>query len=216
LVSIFDGVTLNGWTAYGGGPYNSAPDPGDWVVLNGAIHSNATNRGFLATNGTYDNFRFIFTERIVTTVHQAAILFWGETPGVTIPLGDADGAIQFQPPNGGHWDYRPGINSGGLGFTNPMAGGNTSTMWNQCEVLASLATGTARMACCTLTGATPCKGIEVLDFTNTITTGPDVPNKAPIALQCHTGGGMTSGSVSEYKDLYIETNPTQNVLITAQ
>jgi hypothetical protein len=184
--------------------------------MNGVIHSNANSRGFLATNTTYDSFRFLFTERILTTVHQACVLIWGETPMGTTPLGDADGAIQFQVPNGGHWDYRPGTNTAGIGFTNPVKGTNTASSWNQCELLANITTGKARLACCTLTGTTPCKGIEVLDFTNTYMTGPDVPKKAPIALQCHTGGGTTKGSISEYKDLYVETNPAQDTLITTQ
>ena len=69
-------------------------------------------------------------------------------------------------------------------------------------------TGTARMACCTIpAGATRCKGVEVLDFKD-----PAWTNKSsPIALQVHNGG-----LIDEYRDLYVETNPTEDVLITTQ
>jgi hypothetical protein len=186
----------------------------DWTVVNGAIHANANLRGFLYTNTNYGTFRFIYTERLITTKHASCILFWGVPPMGMTPLPDADGAIQFQVQGGGgHWDYRPGGGGAGAGFSG--TGTNfVQTQWTQCEVVANLTTGKARQACCQRTGPGPCKGVENLDFTNT--KGPAAPQSAPIALQCHTGGGMMAGSVGEWKDLYVNPAQTDDMLVTTQ
>jgi hypothetical protein len=64
------------------------------------------------------------------------------------------------------------------------------------------------MACCTIPmGATHCKGVEVLDFKDATWTN----KSSPLALQVHN-----AGLIDEYRDLYVETNPTQNMLITTQ
>src|SRR5918994_1764510 len=72
------------------------------------------------------------------------------------------GAIHFQPPNGGAWDYRPGHNNGGKGlFTKYPHPRWDIKKWAQCELLANGDTGIARMACCPLPdGATRCKAQE--------------------------------------------------------
>jgi hypothetical protein len=196
LVSLFDGTTLGGWTQR---------NPGGWVAMNGVIHgTGAAGRGFLYTNQGYGSFRWIFTVRHVTGGHAPCVLVWG----VSVML-DAMGALQFQPPSGGSWDYRPGKNNGGAGyFTRLPHPVLTATAWNQCELLANATTGVARMACCTIpAGGSHCKGVEVLDFKD-----PTWTNKSsPIALQVHNGG-----LIDEYKDLYIEANPAQDMLITTQ
>jgi hypothetical protein len=212
LVSMFNGVDLTGWTAVDGKP--SMPDPASWSIVGGAIHSNAQVRGFLYSNTNYGTFRFIFTERLITTVHAACVLFWGVPPMGTTPLPDADGAIQFQVQGGGgHWDYRPGGGGAGKGFSG-NATSFVKTDWNQCEIVANLTTGKARQACCQRTGPGPCKGVENMDFTNT--AGPAAPQKAPIALQCHTGGGMMGGSITEFKDLYVDPDQKDDALVTTQ
>jgi hypothetical protein len=59
---------------------------------------------------------------------------------------DAIGGIQFQVPNGGHWDYRPGQNKAGVGFTNPTKPKFDNKQWSRIEILVDATKGTARMA----------------------------------------------------------------------
>ncbi|KAA2253980.1 DUF1080 domain-containing protein [Solihabitans fulvus] len=185
LVSMFDGKTLNNWTS---------AKPGGWTVANGVIHGTGTaGRGWLRYNTQVGNFRWIFNVRQVSGNHAPTVLIWG----TITPIRDALSAIQFQPPNGGHWDYRPGHNNGG---------GKESTsfphtkwdihQWSQCEILGNQATGVARMACCPLpTGATTCKAVEVLDFKDA-TAG----RVGPLAIQVHN-----SGIQDEYRSLFVES-----------
>jgi hypothetical protein len=185
LVSMFDGTTLNGWTA---------SKPGGWVVRNGAIHGTGTaGRGWIYYNKQQaGTFRWIFNVRQVAGNHAPTVLIWG----TTAPIRDALSGIQFQPPNGGHWDYRPGHNNGGGKlFTQLKHTKIDIHKWAQCEIIANMTTGLARMACCPLpTGATTCKATEVLDFRDK-TAG----RVGPLAIQVHNGGIQ-----DEYKSLYIE------------
>jgi 3-keto-disaccharide hydrolase len=107
LVAMFDGSTLTGWTA---------SKPGAWVAQDGAIHGTGTQgRGWLYFNNQAGTFRWIFNVRQITGNHKPTVLIWGTTN----PIRDALSAIQFQPPNGGHWDYRPGHNNGGGSCSRP-------------------------------------------------------------------------------------------------
>lgn len=190
LVSMFDGKTLTGWTQ---------AKAGEWSVVGGAIHGNGTARGWLAYNvqqaGT---FRWIFNVRQVSGNHAPTVLIWG----TMVPLRDALSAIQFQPPNGGHWDYRPGHNNGGSGeFTQLPHTKIPVSKWSQCELIADQATGVARMACCPLpAGATTCKATEVLDFKD-----PTAGRVGPLAIQVHN-----SGIHDEYRSLYLESPVVQS------
>jgi hypothetical protein len=185
LVSMFDGKTLDGWTSQANG---------QWSVKNGVIHGNGTSRGWLYYNKQQvGTFRWIFNVRQVKGNHAPTVLIWGTTN----PIRDALSAIQFQPPNGGHWDYRPGKNNGGGSLFKqlPHTKWDVKT-WSQCELIGNQATGVARMACCPLKGtATTCKGTEVLDFTDK-TAG----QVGPLALQVHN-----SGIQDEYRSLYVES-----------
>jgi hypothetical protein len=190
LVSMFDGTTLTGWTQAA---------PGEWSVVNGAIHGNGTARGWIYYSvkqaGT---FRWIFNVRQVSGNHAPTVLIWG----TTTPLRDALSAIQFQPPNGGHWDYRPGHNNGGKGeFTQLPHTKIPVSQWAQCELIANQATGVARMACCPLApGAATCKATEVLDFKD-----PTAGRVGPLAIQVHN-----KGIHDEYKSLYLESPVVQS------
>ncbi len=189
LVSMFDGKTLDGWTQ---------AKPGEWKVKGGAIHGNGTARGWIY----YDKqqagtFRWIFNVRQVKGNHAPTVLIWGTTN----PIRDALSAIQFQPPNGGHWDYRPGHNNGGSGeFTQLPHTKIPVSKWSQCELIADQATGVARMACCPLpSGKATCTGTEVLDFKD-----PKAGQIGPLAIQVHN-----SGIQDEYKSLYLESPVVQ-------
>jgi hypothetical protein len=200
-VSIFDGTTLNGWTQV---PANS------WSVVMGAMHALGTARGFIyTTNTNYGSFRWIFTERLLPPVsHQACTLEWGNQPAA-----DALAGIQMQVPNGAMWDYRktgPTANKNPAMFETHLASpGLNALMWSQCEILADNTVGSLRLACCALTGTTPCKAVEITDFKDPAAVGL----KGPVALQVHNGG-----MIEEFKDLYIEspvvTSP--GTLITTQ
>jgi hypothetical protein len=197
LVPMFDGTTLDGWTA-------SKAD--QYTVKNGAIHSTGKGRGWIYYNkAQYGSFRWLFHVKQVKGNHKPTVLIWG----TTTPIRDALSAIQFQPPNGGHWDYRPGHNDGGSKYFTKLPHPSwDAKKWAQCELLANQETGYARMACCPLTANAPrCKGVEVLQFRDT-TAG----RVAPIAIQIHN-----KGIEDEYKNLYVESpvaNPDE--LITTK
>jgi hypothetical protein len=184
LVSMFNGTTLAGWTPHAAGA---------WSVVGGAIHGNGTSRGWIYYNRQVGSFRWIFNVRQVSGNHAPTVLIWGTTN----PIRDALSAIQFQPPNGGHWDYRPGHNNGGGSEFKTFPHTKIDIhAWSQCELIGNQTTGIARMACCPLSaGATTCKGIEVLDF-HDATAG----RVGPLAIQVHN-----SGIHDEYKSLWLES-----------
>jgi hypothetical protein len=185
LVSMFNGTNLDGWTSSASAL---------WTVTGRAIHGNGTARGWIYYNRQVGTFRWIFDVRQVSGDHQPTVLIWG----TTTPIRDALGAIQFQPPNGGHWDYRPGHNNGGSGeFTQVPHTKLDIHQWAQCELVGNMATGIAKMACGQLTGGatTTCAAAEVLDF-HDATAGV----VGPLAIQVHN-----SGIHDEYKGLYLES-----------
>ncbi len=193
LVSMFNGTNLDGWTPHAAGA---------WTVTGGAIHGNGTSRGWIYYNQQVGTFRWIFDVRQISGNHQPTVLIWGTTN----PIRDALSAIQFQPPNGGHWDYRPGHNNGGGSLFKTIAHDKIDIhQWSQCELIGNMTTGIARMACGQLTGGatTTCHAVEVLDF-HDATAG----RVGPLAIQVHN-----SGIHDEYKGLYLEspvvTSPDQ-------
>src|SRR5258706_10871889 len=91
-----------------------------WVVKDGAMASTGAGRGVIYTAKDYSRFRVMFTMRHVSgnPDHQACVLIFCSRPQAGEKPLDALGGIQFQVPNGGHWDYRPGMNNnGGQEFT---------------------------------------------------------------------------------------------------
>jgi hypothetical protein len=184
LVSMFNGTNLDGWT-------QSRPD--GWVVQNGAIHGTGAGRGWIYYKQQAGTFRWIFNVRQVTGNHAPTVLIWGTTN----PIRDALSAIQFQPPNGGHWDYRPGHNNGGGKLFKQLPHTKIDVhQWAQCELIANQTTGVARMACCPLTGTEKtCKATEVLDFTD-----KTAARVGPLAIQIHN-----SGINDEYRSLFMES-----------
>jgi hypothetical protein len=197
IISIFNGSNLDAWIQ----------KPADsWTIMDMAMYGKGTARGFVYTKQNFTDYRVIFTLRQVSGDHKPTVLVYNATPNA-----DAMGGVQFQPPQGGHWDYRLPTsmhnNAGNQYFTTVNSGSSISTsMWSRCEILV-LATGTARMACCQLpTGTGACKSLEILAFKddpkNLATTGP-------FAIQVHNGGIH-----DEYKDITIEQNPAVRDLIT--
>ncbi len=175
-----------------------------WTVRDGSMASLGTGRGVIYTARDFSRFRLIFTMRHVSGKpdHQACVLIFCSRPqGDDKPL-DALGGIQFQVPNGGHWDYRPGKNTdGGSVFTTVTKGHFDVHEWSRVEILADANVGTARMAVAQPLGS---RAIEVLDFKDS-TAG----KIGPIAWQMHN-----AGLFDEYKDVTIELNPKNDDLIT--
>ena len=176
-----------------------------WMVNEGAMASTGTGRGVIYTAKDYGRFRLMFTMRHVSgnPDHQACVLIFCSRPQPGEKPLDALGGIQFQVPNGGHWDYRPGMNNnGGAEFTSVNKTRFDVHEWSRVEILADAAMGTARMAVAQPLGS---RAVEVLAFRD-----PAAGKAGPIAWQMHN-----AGLVDEYKDVTMEPNPTSDALITA-
>jgi len=190
-------------------PDDLVKTPSDgWTVKGGAIASTGAGRGTLYTAGDYGRFRLTFLMRHVSAnpgrEHQACILIFCRRPEAGEKPLDALGGIQFQVPNGGHWDYRPGHNNGGGSeFIKVGTAKFDPHEWSQVEIVADARTGTARMAVAQPPGS---QAVEVLDFKDS-----KAGQTGPIALQMHN-----DGLFDEYKDLKIEVGPGTDRLLTTR
>ena len=176
-----------------------------WSVKDGAMASTGAGRGVIYTKEDYTNYRIIFEMRQISgnPGHQPCVLFFCTRPAEGEKWLDALGGIQFQVPNGGHWDYRPGFNKGGAGFTNPTRTKFNNHEWSQVEILVNAKNGTARMAVAQPVGT---KGIVNLAYTNA-----EAGKTGPFALQMHNGGLF-----DEYRNVRVEVDPKEDGLITAE
>jgi hypothetical protein len=198
MTSLFDGKTLDGWV--------QVPDA-SWTVTEGAMSSRGVGRGVIYTKDEDTNYRLVFSLRHVggpPKDHLACVLiFCSSTPPGQKGL-DALGGIQFQPPNGESWDYRPGKNNSGKGlFTRVLNPGFNPKEWFQVELLVNADAGTARMAVAQPVGS---HAVEVLRFKD-----PIAGKKGPIAWQMHN-----QGLFDEFKDVRIELDPKEDRLITVE
>jgi len=196
-VSLFDGKTLDGWVQI---PTNS------WLVKDGAMASTGAGRGVIYTTNQYSRYRLMFTMRHVSGQpdHQACVLIFCTQPPQGEKGRDALAGIQFQVPNGGHWDYRPGHNNGG--------GSEFKTVphekfdpheWCRVELLVDAKAGKARMAVAQPVGS---KAVEVLEFDE-----PTAGKVGPLAWQMHN-----KGLFDEYKNVTIEVDPAEDELLTVK
>jgi len=177
-----------------------------WVVRNGVMASTGAGRGVIYSAKDYGHFRLMFTMRHVSgnPDHQACVLIFCSRPQPGEKPLDALGGIQFQLPNGGHWDYRPGMNNnGGQEFTSVTKSRFDVHDWSRVEILANAARGTARMAVAQPPGN---KAVEVLDFQDAA-----AGKVGPIAWQMHN-----AGLFDEFKDVTIESDPKDDGLITVK
>jgi len=175
-----------------------------WVVKDGAMASTGVGRGVIYSAKDYSRFRLMFTMRHVSgnPDHQACVLIFCSHPQPGEKPLDALGGIQFQVPNGGHWDYRPGMNNnGGQEFTSVTKTHFDAHAWSRVEILADASKGTARMAVAQPVGS---KAVEVLDFKDAA-----AGKVGPIAWQMHN-----AGLFDEYKDVTIELDPKDDDLVT--
>jgi len=195
MTPLFNGKSLDGWV------YATNA----WTVKAGAMASLGAGRGVIYTEREYTNYRLLFTMRHVSgnPDHQACVLIYGNMPRSGEKGLDALGAIQFQPPNGYNWDYRPGHNNSGKEFFKKLPHRKFDAHeWSQVELLVNT-NGTARMAVAQPVGT---RAVEVLAFND-----PTAGKPGPIAWQMHN-----KGLFDEYKDVRIEENPTEDKLITTE
>jgi hypothetical protein len=167
-----------------------------WVVKDGTMASTGAGRGVIYTAKDYSRFRLTFTMRHVSgnPDHQACALIFCTRPKPGEKPLDALAGIQFQPPNGGRWDYRPGkSNNGGTLFTKLSETRFKPAEWSRVEIIADAATGTARMAVAQPPGS---KAIEMLRFED-----PTAGKPGPVAWQMHN-----PGLFDEFKDVTIEAS----------
>ena len=177
-----------------------------WVVKDGAMASTGAGRGVIYSARDYTRYRLTFTMRHVSgnPDHQACVLIFCTRPQPGEKPFDALAGIQFQVPNGGHWDYRPAMNNaGGAEFTPVNKTRFDVHQWSRVEILADAATGTARMAVAQPIGS---KAVEGLAFHD-----PAAGKPGPIAWQMHN-----AGLFDEYKDVTIEVDPKDDALITVR
>jgi hypothetical protein len=177
-----------------------------WIVKDGAMASTGAGRGVIYTTKDYSRFRLLFTMRHVSgnPDHQACVLIFCSRPVEGQKPLDALGGIQFQVPNGGHWDYRVGMNNnGGAEFTSVTKTRFDVHAWSRVEILADASTGRARMAVAQPPGS---GATEVLDFQDAA-----AGRAGPVAWQMHN-----AGLFDEYKDVMIEPNPKEDRLITVK
>ena len=196
-VSLFDGKSLDNWVQI---PAES------WIVKDGAMASTGAARGVIYTKEDYDSYRLTFTMRHVSgnKDHQACVLIFCTRPVEGEKPLDALAGIQFQVPNGGHWDYRKGHNNAGKEeFTSLPHPKFDPHEWCRVELLVDAASGSARMAVAQPVGA---KAVEVLQF-----HVQDAGKRGPIAWQMHN-----PGLFDEYKDVAIEVEPKEKELVTVK
>jgi hypothetical protein len=177
-----------------------------WIVKDGAMASTGAGRGVIYTAKDYSRYRLMFTMRHVSgnPDHQACVLIFCSRPQSGEKPLDALAGIQFQVPNGGRWDYRPGMNNnGGPEFSSVTKTRFDVHEWSRIEILADASKGVARMA---VAQPPENKAVEVLDF-NDATAG----KVGPIAWQVHN-----AGLLDEYKDATIEVDPKDNELISVK
>jgi hypothetical protein len=177
-----------------------------WTVKDGVMASTGSGRGVIYTEKDYTHFRLMFTMRHVSgnPDHQACVLIFCHRPEPGEKPLDALGGIQFQVPNGGHWDYRTGMNNnGGLEFSTVNKTHFDPHQWSRVEILADASRGTASMAVAQPPGS---KAVEVLSFID-----PAAGRTGPIAFQMHN-----AGLFDEYKDVTIDVDPRVDRLITVE
>jgi hypothetical protein len=176
-----------------------------WIVKDGAMASTGAGRGVIYTGQDYTRYRLVFQLRHVSgrPDHQPCILIFCTRPPADEPGLDALGGIQFQAPNGGHWDYRPGHNNAGTAFVNPIKAKFDNHEWCQVELLVDARRGTARMAVAQPVGT---KAVENLVFQDAA-----AGKTGPIAWQMHN-----AGLFDEFKDVRLEVDPTEDRLITVE
>lgn len=194
---MFNGENYKGWIA----------DESTWSIVDGAMQGLGGTSRLAYTEEDYGSFRMIFSGRLVGDKNDhLGVLFWGSRPtDPASPMIDNAGWIQFMPPFAMMWNYHPPKHSFLESETlAPIYDDwEHKTAWCTTEILCNLENGTMRAAV---------DGVEVskfkwkwaderIDLEKRIIAGP-------IGMFRHGKG------TSQYKDIYIEANPQDDILIT--
>jgi hypothetical protein len=168
-------------------------NPAFWSVVDGAIHgvTDKTPGELIFTDGDYTDFRLLLKSRLVSEANHLGVCFWGDRR----PDWRYGDCILVIPPNNGMWDYHQG--KGSPPRENLPHETFDPHVWHQTEILAHIKDGIIRVAV---------NGVEVTRYKD---EDPSRLKKGPIGLQIHSGA-----SVVEYKDIEIETDPTEDRLMT--
>lgn len=184
---LFNGKNLRGWIQV---PVNS------WRVKHGAMASLGVGRGMIYTARDFSHYRLRFTARQISGNHQACFLIFCSRPQPGKKPLDALAGIQFQIPNGGHWDYRKGHNNSGRGEFKTLRHKKFNIhKWYRVEITVNATAGTAHMAISQPLGS---RFVPVLDFKNKA-----AGKVGPIAFQMHN-----KGLFDQYKNVEVEVIPT--------
>jgi hypothetical protein len=201
MTRIFDGKTLAGWRQI---------PPDSWTVKNNILASLGSARGVIFTEKSYERYRVIFDVRHVygKPDHRAGVLVFCDATRATPKEGEKQSTtldgVQFQIPNGGHWDYRQGKNNSGKEFFTRVVNPKFDEQhWSRVEILVDPKSGVARMAVAQPPGS---KAVEVLVFKDA-TAG----RAGPFALQMHN-----RGLFDEFANIAIEENPSEDELLTTK
>lgn len=195
-VRIFDGKTFDGWEA----------DPSTWSIRDGSMRGFAGSSRLAYTKADYGNFRLIFTARMApVNGDHLGVLFWGDRPkDRSRPRIDNAGWLQFMPPFGGMWDYHPPKHHD-LPHQTIAKGPRDSERWHTTELLCDLDKGTVRAAV---------DGVEIVRYQHKDAGERADPERrivaGPIGMFRHGAGA------SEYRDIYLETDPQGDRLITVR
>jgi len=198
---IFDGVSTGGWKQI---------PPDSWTAKNGILASLGAARGAIYTTNEYDRYRVIFDVRHVygKPDHRAGVLVFCDTASVTPAEGEKPtttlNGVQFQVPNGGHWDYRKGKNNSGKEFFTRVPDIKfDENRWSRVEIVVDPKSGTAKMAVAQPPGT---KAVEVLTFKDA-----SAGRKGPFALQMHN-----KGLFDEFANIAVELDPATDDFITTK
>jgi hypothetical protein len=187
---LFNGMNLDGWDTA----------PGAWVVKEGGVLASTGKAADIYTHEDLGDYRVFFQVRHLPAMggkdHKPCTVMFGKRPGDPMAAARSLGGAQFQPPNGGSWNYGVGGK-----FTQPaMRPMFDVSKWHQCEVLVKEA-GSFHAACCPVADA-PCKTQDVLSWTGT-------GRKHPFDIMMHNGGLF-----DEYREIWIERSPTEDGLLS--
>lgn len=169
-------------------------DPQNWSIVDGAMRGFGSGARSAFTKQDYGSFRLFVTSRMApVNKDHLGILFWGPRP----PAGSLAYSknLQVQPPHGAMWDYFENKN---LPRDQLLPGSRDFESWNVTEILANFDAGTLRIAV---------DGREIARYTE---TDRSRLSKGPIGMQKHGTGG------SEYRDIFVETNPTEDKLYSVR
>jgi hypothetical protein len=169
-------------------------DPQNWTIVERAMRGFGSGARSAFTRADYGNFRLIVSSRMAPVNRDhLGILFWGPRPEAGSLSYSKN--LQFQPPHGAMWDYFENTN---LPHEQLVPGSRDFESWNLTEILANFDKATLRVAV---------DGREIVRYTD---RDRSRLSKGPIGMQRHGQGG------SEYRDIFVEVDPTEDRLYTVK